>query len=69
MTQDESHVSVGGQLALGLRGKKNDRGKESVQKTKVTTRKRTTCAHAINRAQRKATVGGGTTCILEKDIT
>jgi hypothetical protein len=31
-------------LAPGRRGKKNDRGKESVQKTEVTTGKRTTCA-------------------------
>jgi hypothetical protein len=53
-------------LAPGRRGKKNDRGKESVQKTEVTTGKRTTHAHARKRAQRKATAGGRTTRMGER---
>ena len=32
VTQDESHVSVGGLLAPGRSGKKDDHGKESMQK-------------------------------------
>jgi hypothetical protein len=56
-------------LAPGRSGKKNDQGKESVQKTEVTTGKGTTCAHARKRAQRKATTGGRTTRAWEKDLT
>jgi hypothetical protein len=55
-------------LAPGRRGKKNDHGKESVQKTEVTTGKRTTRVHARKRAQRKATTGGRTTRVWEKDL-
>jgi hypothetical protein len=69
VTRDESHVSVGGLLAPGQRGKKNDHGKESVQKTEVTTGKRTTRMHARKCAQRKATAGGRTTRTWEKDLT
>jgi hypothetical protein len=57
VTRDESHVSVVGMLALGQRGKKNDRGKERVHKTEVTIGKRTIRAHARKRAQRKLTAG------------
>jgi hypothetical protein len=58
-------------LNVGTRpkGKKNDRGKESVQKTEVTTGKRTTRAHARKRAQRKVTAGGRTTRAWEKYLT
>ena len=69
VTQEESHVSVGGLLAPGRRGKKNDRGKESVQKTKVTTRKITTHMHVRKHAQRKVTTRGRTTRVWEKDLT
>ena len=56
-------------LAPGRRGKKNDHGKESVQKIEVTIGKRTTHMHARKRAQRKSTAGGRTTCTWEKDLT
>jgi len=56
-------------LAPGRRGKKNDHGKESVQKTKVTIGKRTTRTHARKHAQRKATAGGRKTRAWEKDLT
>lgn len=68
VTQDESHVSVGGLWAPSRRGKKNDCGKESMQKTKVTTSKITTCTHASKRAQNKATAGGRTIRVWEKDL-
>jgi hypothetical protein len=53
-------------LALGRREKKNDCGKESVQKTEVTTGKRTTRAHARKHAQMKATTGGRTTRMVKR---
>ena len=68
VTRDESHVNVGGLLAPGQRGKKNDHGKESVQKMEVTTGKRTTRTHARKHAQRKATTRGRTTRAWEKDL-
>ena len=61
MTRDESHVSVGGFLAPGQSGKKDDHGKESVQETKVTTGKRSTHVNARKHTQRKATTRGRTT--------
>ena len=69
MTRDESHVNVGGLLAPGRRGNKNDHGKESVHKTEVTTERRAARAHARKCAQRKVTAGGGATRIWEKDLT
>ena len=56
-------------LAPGPRGKKNDRGKESMQKNEVTTGKRITRVHARKCAQRKATTGGRTSCTWEKELT
>jgi hypothetical protein len=56
-------------LAPGRRRKKDDRGKESMQKIEVTTGKRTTCVHVRKRAQRKAIAGGIKTRAWEKYLT
>jgi hypothetical protein len=56
-------------LAASQRGKKNDHGKESVQKTEVTTGRRAARTYARKRAQRKATAGGGVARVWEKDLT
>jgi hypothetical protein len=56
-------------LVLGRRGKKNDHGKESMQKIEVTTGKRIACAHARKHAQRKETTGRRTTHVWEKYLT
>jgi hypothetical protein len=55
-------------LALGRRGNKNNRGKESVHKTEVTTSRRAAHVHARKCTQRKVTVGGGATRVWEKDL-
>jgi hypothetical protein len=53
VTRDESHVSVGGLLAPGRSGKKDDRGERKRAETEVTAGGRTTRAHARKRAQGK----------------
>jgi hypothetical protein len=69
VTQDESHVRVGGLFAPGQRGKKNDHGKESVQKIEVTTGRREARVHERKHAQRKAIAGARGACVWEKDLT
>jgi hypothetical protein len=55
-------------LAPGQRGKKKNHGKESVQKTEVTTGRREAHVHARKRAQRKVTTGGGEARVWEKEL-
>jgi hypothetical protein len=69
VAQDEPYVSVGGLLAIGRRGKKDDHGERKHAKTEVTAgRKHSTCACKKSCTMKEKIGRKNNTCPWEEDL-